>query len=70
MKVEGRPVYLHCHAGVGRTGTMAHAVYLMSGMNLEDVKAKIKMTRPTSQFLMLSDVQKTFLENLAKELQR
>jgi atypical dual specificity phosphatase len=68
MKAEGKPVYLHCHAGVGRTGTMVHAVYLLSGMEFDVVKAKIKITRPASQFFMLSDVQKAFLEDLVKEI--
>ncbi len=49
MKAESKPVYLHCHAGVGRTGTMAHAIYLLGGMTLDEVKAKIKTTRPASQ---------------------
>ncbi len=69
MKNEQKPVYLHCHAGVGRTGTMAHAIYLMGGTELDEVKTKIKTTRPTSQFFMLSDVQKIFFEDLARELQ-
>jgi atypical dual specificity phosphatase len=68
MKNRQKPVYIHCHAGIGRTGTMLHAVYLLSGMKLEDAKQKIKATRPTSQFFMLSDSQKEFLENLATEL--
>ena len=69
MKNERKPVYLHCHAGIGRTGTMLHAIYLLSGMKLEDVQQKIKVTRPTSQWFMLSDSQKEFLENLAVELE-
>ena len=68
MKDEGKAVYLHCHAGVGRTGTMAHAIYLLSGMGLDEVKGKIKSTRPTSQFFMLSVTQKAFLEDLAAQL--
>lgn len=68
MKEKQKSVYLHCHAGVGRTGTMAHAIYLYVGMSLDAVKAKIKIARPTSQFIMLSDVQKAFLEELAQEL--
>jgi atypical dual specificity phosphatase len=68
MQAQQKPVYLHCHAGIGRTGTMLHALYLVLGEEFETVKEKIKKTRPTSQFFMLSDTQKAFLETLAKEL--
>jgi atypical dual specificity phosphatase len=68
VKSENKPVYLHCHAGIGRTGTMLHALYLLSGMPLEDVKQMLKTARPTSQFFMLSDPQKRFLEELAVTL--
>ena len=65
MKAEGKPVLLHCHAGIGRTGTMLHAYYLAEGLSLEDAKAKVKASKPFSQFLMLSDAQKAFLEKYA-----
>lgn len=65
---ENRAVYLHCHAGVGRTGTMLHAIYLLAGMDLEAAKALVKSTRPSSQFFLLSDTQKAFLEAIAVKL--
>ena len=67
MKAQGRPVLFHCHAGIGRTGTMLHALYLAEGLSLRDAQAKVKAARPSSQFLMLSDVQKAFLEDLASQ---
>ena len=68
MRDQQKPVYIHCHAGIGRTGTMLHAVYLLMGQDFETVKDMIKKTRPSSQFFMLSDSQKVFLEALAQEL--
>lgn len=66
MKTQGYPVLLHCHAGIGRTGTMLHAYYLAEGLSLEEAKAKVKASKPTSQFIMLSDTQKVFLEDFAR----
>ena len=67
MTMEGRPVYVHCHAGVGRTGTFLHAYYLEKGSNLDEAKAKVKTGKFTSQFLMLSNTQRAFLEEFAAE---
>ena len=66
LKAQSRPVLLHCHAGIGRTGTMLHAYYLAEGLSLEDAKAKVKAGKLTSQFNMLSDSQKRFLEDMAR----
>lgn len=68
MKHEGRPVYVHCRAGVGRTGTILHAYYLLHGLSLEDAKAKVKAAKLTSQFFLLSPKQQAYLERLADEL--
>lgn len=65
MRAEGRPVYLHCAAGIGRTGTMLHAYYISQGFSLDQAKEKVKTHKLTSQFLMLSDTQRAFLEQLA-----
>jgi atypical dual specificity phosphatase len=65
MKAQSRPVLLYCHAGVGRTGTMLHAYYLAEGLSLEEAKARVKASKPSNQFFMLSDAQKAFLEEFA-----
>ena len=67
MRLLGRPALLHCHAGVGRTGTLLHAYYLMEGLSLEEAQSKVRAGRCSSQFLLLSDAQKVFLEELARE---
>lgn len=66
MKAQSKSVLIHCHAGIGRTGTMLHAYYLMSNFDLEEAKLHVKTGRQMSQFFMLSDVQQAFLEQLAK----
>jgi atypical dual specificity phosphatase len=68
MRDQRKPVYIHCHAGIGRTGTMLHALYMILGQDFDTVKEKIKKMRPASQFFMLTNPQQTFLERLAKDL--
>ena len=68
MKAQGQPVLLHCHAGIGRTGTMLHAYYLAEGLSLAEARAKVKAGKPISQFIMLSKAQKAFLEELTTQI--
>lgn len=66
MKTESKPVLLHCHAGIGRTGTMLRAYYISSGLSLDEAKETVKSARQMSQFFMLADAQQEFLEQLAE----
>ena len=64
MKNEERKTFVHCHAGVGRTGTILHAYFLKQGLSLAEAEAKVKERR--IQCMLISDEQKKFLRVFAE----
>jgi atypical dual specificity phosphatase len=61
MRAQQRAVLVHCHAGIGRTGTILHLYYIAQGLSFEQAKEQIKSRRPQS--ILLSDEQKAFLSD-------
>jgi atypical dual specificity phosphatase len=70
MLEDNKPVLLHCLGGIGRTGTLLHAYYLLKDVPFEDVKAKIKTVRPMSSFASLTLPQQTFLNRLSEKINK
>jgi atypical dual specificity phosphatase len=64
MRERQRAVFVHCHAGVGRTGTILHLYYLAQDMTLEAAREQVRRKRPQST--LLSDKQKAFLSEYAR----
>jgi atypical dual specificity phosphatase len=64
MKVQKRMTFIHCHAGVGRTGTILHTYFLGQGLSLKEAQVKVKQQR--IECILLSDRQKIFLKQFAE----
>jgi atypical dual specificity phosphatase len=67
MRDQNRAALVHCHAGIGRTGTALHLYYLAQGLSMEQTQDKIRRTR--SQCILLSQVQIAFLDDFVRSRQ-
>jgi atypical dual specificity phosphatase len=67
MREQQRPTLVHCHAGIGRTGTILHLYFLSQGLSLEEAKTKVRHARRVNDFVMLTRAQQEFVEQFARQ---
>lgn len=63
MRAQQRPTLIHCHAGIGRTGTVLHLYLLSQGLNLDETRARIRARR--SYCVLLTEAQHKFVNEYA-----
>ena len=63
MDQQGHPLFVHCQAGIGRTGTVLHLYYLAQGLTFAEAEAKVRSKR--IQCILLTDLQVEFLKEFA-----